>query len=59
MAGIYEMQPANARVHDTRTAARDALYRAELPTASDQISHAVRVAFEAAESIKRVIQAIL
>jgi hypothetical protein len=50
--GTYELQPANARVYETRTAARNALYRVELSTTSDQVSQAVRAAFEAAKSIK-------
>lgn len=52
--GTYELQPTNARVYETRTAARDALYRVELSTTSNQISQAVRAAFEAAKSIKDV-----
>ena len=49
-----ELQAANTRAYETRTAARDALYRVELSTASTQISEAVRAAFEVAKSIKEV-----
>lgn len=50
--GPYELQATTGRVFETRTAARDALYRVELSTASNSISQAVRDAFEIAKSIK-------
>ena len=50
--GPFEEPTATARALDTRTAARDALYRVELSTASNDISQAVRTAFNIAKSIK-------
>lgn len=52
--GKYDLQTTSARVFETRTAARDALYHVELSTTSDQISQAVRTAFEVAKSIKDI-----
>lgn len=51
-AGAAEEEAADIRARETRTSARNALYRVELSTGSPAIHQAVRDAFTAAKSIK-------
>jgi len=50
--GPGDIPAVRARAYETRTAARDGLYRVELSIASPSISEAVRAAFKVAMSIK-------
>jgi hypothetical protein len=51
-AAAQNEEAADARVRETRTSARNALYRIELATGSPTIHRAVREAFTATKSIK-------
>jgi hypothetical protein len=48
----YDPKTVSARVYETRTAARDALYHVELSTRHKEISQAAQKAFDVAKSIK-------
>ena len=50
--GPYDPETVSARVYETRTVARDALYRVELSTRHKEISHAAQKTFDVAKSIK-------
>jgi hypothetical protein len=50
--GPYDLNATSARVYETRTAARDALYRVELSTLHKEICQGAQKAFAVAKSIK-------